>query len=128
MEGCDPIATGHWALALSHQLFFSQSRDRSHDERPQQSATHTHKATEQRKLKEGGSRSRGELVNIRVGTLSVCRRSYPAESTGSHPNSEVKLLRDRLVLRWGTTRESWLTATPFFFVSIPLFFPWQLTT
>jgi len=48
--------------------------------------------------------------------VDACRRSYPAESTGSHPNSEVKLLRDRLVLRWGTTRESWLTATLFFFL------------
>ena len=54
------------------------------------------------------------LVLIRNLLSCTCRRSYPAESTGSHPNSEVKLLRDRLVLRWGTTRESWLTATLFF--------------
>ena len=32
-------------------------------------------------------------------------RSYHGESTGSHPNSEVKHHWACLVLRWGTTRE-----------------------
>ena len=36
-------------------------------------------------------------------------RSYLAESTGSHPNSEVKQLWACTVLRWGTTRESQVT-------------------
>ena len=33
-------------------------------------------------------------------------RSYQGESTGSHPNSEVKHQWADSVLRWGTTRES----------------------
>ena len=33
-------------------------------------------------------------------------RSYHGETTGSHPNSEVKHHWACLVLRWGTTRES----------------------
>ena len=37
------------------------------------------------------------------------KRSYLAESTGSHPNSEVKQLWACTVLRWGTTRESQVT-------------------
>ena len=36
-----------------------------------------------------------------------CRiRPYCAESTASHPNSEVKLRQAVLVLGWATTRES----------------------
>ena len=46
--------------------------------------------------------------------VSQGRRSYHAEYTGSHPNSEVKLRRASLVLGWGTTRESGVTATHFF--------------
>ena len=36
-------------------------------------------------------------------------RSYQGESTGSHPNSEVKHPWACSVLRWGTTRESQVT-------------------
>ena len=50
-------------------------------------------------------------VQIRDHGNEACRRSFHAECTGSHPNSEVKLHRDSLVLGWGTTRESGLTAT-----------------
>ena len=41
--------------------------------------------------------------------LTFIVRSYLAESTGSHPNSEVKQLWACTVLRWGTTRESQVT-------------------
>jgi hypothetical protein len=40
-------------------------------------------------------------------------RPYCAESTASHPNSEVKLRQAALVLGWATTRES---AVPYPFV------------
>jgi hypothetical protein len=40
--------------------------------------------------------------------LKHIQRSYLAESTGSRPISEVKLPWAYLVLRWGTTRESWV--------------------
>ena len=46
-------------------------------------------------------------------------RSYLAESTGSHPNSEVKQLWACTVLRWGTTRESQVTHVLAFHGSIP---------
>ena len=51
---------------------------------------------------------------VRVTGCHPCRRSYHAEYTGSRPNSEVKLRRASLVLGWGTTRESGVTATSFF--------------
>ena len=46
----------------------------------------------------------------------VCRRSYCVECTGSHLNSEVKRRKARLVLRWGTPRESlWVMTASFLF-------------
>ena len=38
--------------------------------------------------------------------ISDIERSYHGETTGSHPNSEVKHHWACSVLRWGTTRES----------------------
>ena len=37
---------------------------------------------------------------------NFCRRPYCAESTRSHPNSEVKLRKARSVLGWGTAWEA----------------------
>ena len=53
----------------------------------------------------------GESSVISRGCIPVAGiiRSYLAESTGSHPNSEVKQLWACTVLRWGTTRESQVT-------------------
>ena len=50
----------------------------------------------------------GGCVAIGVGPhrSSPIIRSYHGESTGSHPNSEVKHHWACSVLRWGTTRES----------------------
>jgi hypothetical protein len=42
-------------------------------------------------------------------------RSYHGGNTGSHPNSEVKHHWACLVLRWGTTRESYVLNDFFFF-------------
>jgi len=55
-------------------------------------------------MSESGFTSIGQgrgLVLKRNLLVHTCRRSYPAESTGSHPNSEVKLLRDRLAVHAG---------------------------
>ena len=41
-----------------------------------------------------------------VTRLGLCRRPYCAESTRSHPNSEVKLRKARSVLGWGTAWEA----------------------
>ena len=46
-------------------------------------------------------------VPLRPSVLII--RSYQGESTGSHPNSEVKHLWACSVLRWGTTWESQVT-------------------
>ena len=59
-------------------------------------------------------RGAGSMSYVRVTGCHPRRRSYHAEYTGSHPNSEVKLRRASLVLGWGTTRESGVTATSFF--------------
>ena len=37
--------------------------------------------------------------------LTLLHAAISSRVTASHPNSEVKLDRDRVVLRWGTTRE-----------------------
>ena len=36
---------------------------------------------------------------------SICQRPYCVENTGSHPNSEVKRRKARIVLGWVTARE-----------------------
>ena len=48
--------------------------------------------------------------------------AIPSRVTASHPNSKVKLDRDQVVLRWGTTREGWLPHVLFVF-SLPSFPP-----
>ena len=55
-------------------------------------------------LKGEGVPPRGEAP-VPAGRSSPIIRSYQGESTGSHPNSEVKRLKARLVLRWGTAWE-----------------------
>jgi hypothetical protein len=40
-----------------------------------------------------------------VGGTSSCQRPYCVENTGSHPNSEVKRRKARIVLGWVTARE-----------------------
>ena len=39
---------------------------------------------------------------------SVCAWVASRPVTASHPNSEVKLDRVQVILRWGTTREGWM--------------------
>ncbi len=51
------------------------------------------------------------------------QRSYLAESTGSRPISEVKLSWAYLVLRWGTTRESWVLLV--FDAHLDIFVTWH---
>ena len=46
---------------------------------------------------------------VPAGQSSLIIRSYQGESTGSHPNSEVKHPWACSVLRWGTTWESQVT-------------------
>jgi hypothetical protein len=40
-------------------------------------------------------------------------RPYLAECTGTHSNSEVKLLKAQVVLRWGTAWEVWVLTALF---------------
>ena len=40
-----------------------------------------------------------------LGLLDTCQRPYCVEQTGSHPNSEVKRHKARIVLGWVTARE-----------------------
>ena len=54
----------------------------------------------------------GSICN-KVSIYSDCAPTLPdaatsSRITASHPNSKVKLDRDQVVLRWGTTREGWL--------------------
>ena len=49
--------------------------------------------------------------NKGIGISNEAIQSHAATSsrvTASHPNSEVKLDRVQVVLRWGTTREGWM--------------------
>ena len=66
-------------------------------------------------------------VGIQHKNMSLIIRSYHGGSTASHPNCEVKHLWAQSVLRWGTTRESWvsnvfLTCFLNFFLSVECFF------
>ena len=67
------------------------------------------------------------LAGIQHKKKSIIIRSYHGGSTASHPNCEVKHLWAQSVLRWGTTRESWvsnvfLTCFLNFFLSVECFF------
>ena len=64
-------------------------------------------------------------VGIQHKNMSLIIRSYHGGSTASHPNCEVKHLWAQSVLRWGTTRESWVSnvfLTEFFFERRMFFF------
>ena len=63
-------------------------------------------------------------VGIQHKNLSLIIRSYHGGSTASHPNCEVKHLWAQSVLRWGTTRESWVSNVflTFFFFGCRMFF------
>ena len=65
------------------------------------------------------------LAGIQHKKKSNIIRSYHGGSTASHPNCEVKHLWAQSVLRWGTTRESWVSnvfLTFFFFWVSNVFF------
>src|ERR1700733_8068537 len=48
-------------------------------------------------------------------------RPYYVKCTGSHPNSEVKWHKARLVLRWGTARETLVLIVFLFFLILIIF-------
>ena len=61
------------------------------------------------RLRYGQSGLKPETPRVPWPGSTLIIRSYQGESTGSHPNSEVKHPWACSVLRWGTTRESQVT-------------------
>ena len=55
--------------------------------------------------------------------LNIVRAATSGRVTASHPNSEVKLPRVSVVLRWGTTREGDMLHVPFFLKHPPSLLP-----
>ena len=57
----------------------------------------------------------GKLMEIETNyDHYIVRAATSGRVTASHPNSEVKLPRVSVVLRWGTTREGDMLHVPFF--------------
>ena len=63
-------------------------------------------------------------ANILLKTVRLIIRSHHGGYTASHPNCEVKHHWAQSVLRWGTTRESWVSNVflTFFFFGCRMFF------